>query len=56
MVSNPQGAFWQEDLVDGPNPHVAGKPIMHSKYPNSYANLMLAGSMAFIRDGARNEV
>ncbi|KAL3500829.1 hypothetical protein ACH5RR_039922 [Cinchona calisaya] len=45
---SPPGGVWQDDLVDGPNPHRAGEAVMAQTHPKYYRALIAANTIAFV--------
>ncbi|KAL3500823.1 hypothetical protein ACH5RR_039916 [Cinchona calisaya] len=45
---SPPGGVWQDDLVDGPNPHRAGEAVMAQTHPKYYRVLIAANTIAFV--------
>ncbi|CAI9093758.1 OLC1v1029319C1 [Oldenlandia corymbosa var. corymbosa] len=45
---NPAGGVWQDDNLDGPNPHVAGTAVMAQKQPRYHEYFLRTNSVAFV--------
>ncbi|CAI9090314.1 OLC1v1025066C1 [Oldenlandia corymbosa var. corymbosa] len=45
---NPPGGFWQDDLLEGPRPHLAGQSVIAQTHPLYYKILIRTNSAAFI--------
>ncbi|XP_027083955.1 uncharacterized protein [Coffea arabica] len=45
---SPPGGVWQDDLLEGPNPHTIGEAVMAQKHPKYYWLLIRANTIAFV--------
>ncbi|CAI9117701.1 OLC1v1019152C1 [Oldenlandia corymbosa var. corymbosa] len=45
---NPPGGVWQDDSLDGPNPHRPGESMMAQTHPKYYRRLVVSSTVAFV--------
>ncbi|XP_027081719.1 ankyrin repeat-containing protein ITN1-like [Coffea arabica] len=45
---SPPGGLWQDDLLEGPNPHTIGEAVMAQKHPKYYWLLIRTNTIAFV--------